>query len=136
MAEVHGSKSRLLMDPTGAVPGTPVIVATVTGYTFDGTRDRVDVTPLGATNKRSVQGLANYSGTFTANWDSADLKLLDAALAGNPVTLRLEPNHDEPGTYLSGLAYLDASIATGASAAVTMSGTYAAAGNWTLTKTP
>lgn len=136
MAEVHGSKSRLLMDPTGAVPGTPVVVATVTGYTWDGSRDRVDVTPLGATNKRSVQGLANYSGTLTANWDSDDLTLLEAALAGTPVTLRLEPNHDEAGVHLGGLAYLDVSIATGASAAVTMSGTYAAAGDWTLTTTP
>lgn len=134
MAEVHGSKSRLLMDPTGAVPGTPVVVGTVTGYTFDGTRDRVDITPLGATNKRSVQGLANYSGTITFNWDSTNLTLLEAALAGTPVTLKLIPDNGTPGTYLSGLAYLDASIATGASAAVTGSGTFAAAGDWTLTK--
>jgi hypothetical protein len=136
MAEVHGKHSRMLMDPTGAVPGTPVVVADITGYTFDGSTDTVDVTPLGATNKRSVLGLPNYTGTFTANWNSADLKLLEAALAGTAVTLKLVPDNNVPGTFLSGKAYISTSITTGSSAAVTMDGTFTAADNWTLTKTP
>jgi hypothetical protein len=134
MAEVHGIHSQFLMDPAGGA--TAVEVATITGYTFDGTRDRVDVTPLGAANRRSVQGLPNYTGSFTANWDSADVTLLEAALAGDAVTIRLVPDDGLATTYLEGLAYIDVSLATGASAAVTMSGTFAAAGDWTLTQAP
>lgn len=137
MPEAHGSKSRLLMDPLGALPGTPVVVAGVTGMSFDGSRDRVDVTSFGDTNKRVVQGLPNYAGTFTGVWNSDDLALLEAAMAGDPVTLRLVPNYDdEPGTYLSGLGVLDFSLASGVAAAVTISGSFAATSNWTLTQAP
>jgi hypothetical protein len=125
-----------LLDPAGTLPGTPVAVATITGYSFDGGRDRVDVTPLGATNKRSVQGLPNYSGSFTANWDSADLTLIEAAMAGDPVVMRLVPDNDTATTYLGGLAYIDFSLATSSTSAVAISGSFTAAGDWTLTQAP
>jgi hypothetical protein len=134
MAEVHGIHSQFLMDPTGG--GTPVEVATVTGYTWGGTRARVAVTPLGASNIRYVQGLPDYSGTFTANWDSEDLTLLEAALAGDAVTLRLVPDDGVATTYIGGLAYIDATLATSSTAAATMGGSYAAADDWTLTQAP
>jgi hypothetical protein len=135
MPEAHGSKTRLLIDPAGTLPGTPVVAAGVTAATFDGSRDRVDVTAFGDTNKRVVQGLPNYAGTFAGVWNSDDLTLLEAAMAGDPVVLRLVPNYDdEPGIYLSGLGVIDFSLSSGVSAAVTISGSYAATSNWTLTQ--
>jgi hypothetical protein len=63
--------------------------------------------------------------------NSADLALWKAADSGTPGTLSLMPNSQEPGVKYQGLAYLNASIDCSL-AAPKVTGTWAAAGNWTV----
>lgn len=109
-----------------------VLVASITSWTLDISTDRVDVTAFGDTNKQYVQGLPDYSGSFEGWWDTSDLSLLETALAGTQVTLRLVPSSDDATQYFEGSAFLDASVATSATGAVSVSGTFAAAGTWSL----
>jgi len=44
MARIHGSKGQILIDPTGADPGTPVVIASMNSWSLEMNRDRVDVT--------------------------------------------------------------------------------------------
>ena len=132
---IHGYKGQVLMDPTGALPGTPVAVANVNKFTIDMPRDLVEVTAFQDTNKQYVQGLQDYKGTINFWWDAANLALINAALGTVAVTLKLVPQSSDATVYFSGKAWISASIDVDAKAAVTGTGTWAAAGAWTLTAT-
>lgn len=136
MARISGKNGRVLMDQTGAVPGTPVQVAAITSFTINLTTERFDVTAMGDTNRQYVTGLPDYQGDFNATYDTADLNVIESALAGTPVTLKLIPDNSVPGTFFSGKAYLDTSVEVPVGGAATMTGTWAAAGPWALTQTP
>lgn len=133
MARIHGSRGQILMDPTGGT--TYVAVASMNEWTLDFKRDKVDVTAFGDTNKQVVLGLPDYSGTFGGFWDkTTSPSLFDVILGSVAAALKLVPDAvDVATTYFSGLAYLDGSINVSASGAVTVAGSFAAAGNWTAT---
>ena len=102
--------------------------------TLDLSKDLVDVTCFGDTNKQSVMGLANYNGTLSGCWDSATTptEIFDVVFGSTACTLNLVPNTLEATHFFSGLAYLDGAISVSAKGAVTWSGKFAAAGNWTM----
>ena len=129
----HGSKGSVEMDPTGASPGTLAVVASLNGWTLDLTRDRVDVTAFGDANKKYVQGLSDIKGTVKGFWEAiASRVLFDVAMGETPATLKLVPSTLDPTAFFKGLAYLDMSIDVAADGAVTLSGTFGAADDWTL----
>lgn len=129
----HGSRGQMKMDPAGTIPGTPVVVGDISEWTADFDRDEVDVTAFGDTFKQYVMGLPNSGGTFAGWWNSASFpSLFDVVLSAVPVTLVLVPSSDEPTYFLQGLAYLDASINCAANGAVSISGKWRGAGEWTL----
>jgi hypothetical protein len=120
------------MDPTGA-PTTPVVVASMNGWTLDLARDKVDVTAFGDSFKQYVQGLPDIKGTIKGWWDAAASRpLFDAALGEVAVFLKLIPSELDPTYFFSGPAYLDASIEVAADGAVSISGNYAGAGDWSV----
>lgn len=115
--------------PTGATA-----VGDVRAWTLNMAKDKVDVTAFGDTNKQKVLGLPDFSGTFSAFWNSVSSPwLFDHILGDVPVLLKLTPSINEPTYYFSGLAYLDGSVTCDANGAVTVDGTFDAAGNWTAT---
>lgn len=115
--------------PTGAT-----VVGDVKSWTLNMAKDKVDVTAFGDTNKQTVLGLPDFSGTFSAFWNSATSPwLFDHILGDTSVLLKLVPNTVEPTYYFSGLAYIDGSVNCDAAGAVTVDGTFVAAGNWTAT---
>ena len=127
----HGSKGQVLMDPEGTI--TYVAIASLNGWTLDMTRDRVDVTAFGDTNKTYVQGLADIKGTIKGWWEAlASRPLFDVALGDVPCGLKLVPSELDPTAFFSGLAYLDASVEVAADGAVSLSGSFGAAGPWTI----
>jgi protein involved in polysaccharide export with SLBB domain len=138
MARMYGSNGQVLIDKTGAVPGTPVVVASLSKWTVNMTKATADVTSFGDTNKVYVLGLPDLKGTIGGFFDSADTTLLDCAAKVAPVTLKLTPNSTivTPGFFWTGLAYVDATIDVPAVGAVAITGNFVAAGAWTRTPTP
>jgi hypothetical protein len=129
----HGYKGEVAMDETGAIPGTPVVIASLNGWTLDMARDRVDVTAFGDTNKVYVQGLSDIKGTVKGWWEAiASRPLIDVAMGDAAVTLKLTPSTLDATTFFQGLAYLDASVEVAADGAVSISGSFGAAGPWSL----
>lgn len=132
MARQHGSLGQVLVDPAG---GTAyVAVASLNKWTLDMSRDRVDVTAFGDTNKQYVQGLADIKGTLGGLWDPATspTEIFDVAMGSAAVGLKLVPSTLTASAFFSGLAFLDASIDVASDGAVSISGSYVAAGPWAL----
>jgi hypothetical protein len=121
------------MDPTGGA--SLVVVADMNAFTLDMDRDVVDVTAFGDTNKQSVLGLPNYSGTYSAFYSGPTAGVvIDAIMGSVAVNLKLVPDLVAIATnFFSGLAYLSGGIKVSATGAVTMDGKFVAAGNWVAT---
>lgn len=130
MARIHGSRGQVKMDPAGGASG--VVVANLNAWTLDMSRDRVDVTSFGDTNKTSVQGLPNYSGTLSGFWDATSVAIFQVALGTVAPFLTLIPDSLAPTFLFKGLAWLDASINVSANGAVTIGGKFDAAGPWVM----
>jgi len=136
---LHGSKGQVLMDSTVPVPATPVpvLVASLNAFTIDLKRDRVDVTSFGDLNKQYVQGLPDYQGTIGGFADpevspAGNIALFKVALGDVAAFLKLVPSTLAEDFNFSGLAYLDASLKVAADGAVTIEGSWAAAGPWVV----
>lgn len=127
----HGSTGQIKMDLTGG--STLVAVGDLNAWTLDMARDQVDATAFGDTNKQYVLGLPDIKGTWGGLWNTASTPpLFDAARGSTPVTLNLIPSTLEPTFFFEGPAYLDASIDVSSDGAITTSGNFVAAGDWTL----
>jgi hypothetical protein len=131
MARRHGSKGEVHMDPTGGA--TAVLVAALNSWTLDLKRDRADATCFGDTNKQYVQGLPDIKGDIGGIWDEAVSQVLfDQALGEIAAFLKLIPSSLAPTYLFSGLAYIDAAIEVKHDGAITIKGSFAGAGPWTM----
>lgn len=118
------------MDATGG--STPVVVASVNSWSLDMARERADATCFGDTNKVAVQGLPSVKGDLGGIWNETESGVLFAAAMGTAaVFLKLVPSTLAPTYFFSGLAYLDAGIEVTHDGAITVKGSYEAAGPWT-----
>jgi len=127
----HGSKGSVEMDPTGGATG--VVVASLNSWSLDLARDRADATCFGDLNKVFVQGLPNVEGELGGIWDEvASQELFAVALGDTAAFLKLIPSTLASTYFFSGLAYIDAGIEVNADGAITVNGSFAAAGPWTM----
>jgi hypothetical protein len=136
---LHGSKGQILIDDTPSGTPAPVLVASLNKFTIEMNRDRVDATCFGDTNKQWLQGLPNYQGSIGGLMDpdvapAGNLIIFDIALGDVACFLKLIPSTLAATVFFSGLAYLDASLDVSSSGAVTVEGSWVAAGPWALTK--
>lgn len=129
---IHGKNGQVYMDADGASPFSYTLLTDLSKWTLDMTTDRVDVTAFGDTNKVRVAGLPDYSGTIAGFWNAGAVQYVDAVLAGIPVQLKLVPNSADSTVFYAGLANVDGAIDVDVNGAVTISGSWDAAGNWTL----
>lgn len=131
MAILSGRYGKVSYDPTGT--GTPAEIVSINSWTMNQKTDRIDVTCFGATNRVYVPGMKDVSGDFEGFWDSSELTLWEAIDAPTPGKLELTPNRNEATFKWSGLAYLDGTIDVAVNDAPKTTGTWSAAGPWTMT---
>lgn len=124
----HGKTSVLYMSATGTT--LAVNVVGLTSWSLDKATDLVEVSAMGDANKSYVQGLPDVKGSFAGVFDSGTDQLFDGADSADGVLMYLYPNALVPTVYHYGPAWVNASIATGVTAAVTVSGSFAAKGAW------
>ena len=118
------------MSTTAAGTAIPVIALSNWGISL--ARDRFEVTAFGDSNKQYVQGLPDISGSFGGWWDDTEDTIFDAADNAEAVKMYLYPDRANAETkYWYGTAYVDISeVTTDVGGAVTVAGTFQAAGTW------
>jgi hypothetical protein len=126
-------------DPNGAAsPEDATALISINSWKLSLKTDYIDVTCFQDENKVYVPGMKDVSGSIGGFWNSDSRVLFDAADADSPGMLALYPNSRDPGgspgtaANWSGLAYMDADIDTSVTGAPAISGTFRAAGTWTL----
>jgi hypothetical protein len=129
MAILSGRNGVVKYDAAGT---TPVEIISVNNFKISWKTPKQDVSCFGDPNKVYVPGLPDVQGTLAGFWNSADTTMFEAALADTPGLLELTPNDTEPLFKFSGLAYLDADLDVKVDSAPTVSGTWMAAGPWTM----
>lgn len=128
---LHGKRGSVMIDVAGGT--SYVTLADVNAWTLDMSTDRVVVAAFGDTNMQRVAGLPDFSGTLGAWWNAATSPAYFAAvLAGTPVGLKLIENTNDATVFHSGLANIDGSISVSATGAVSWTGKWDAASNWTM----
>jgi len=125
--KLHGKNGAIYLN---GPKGTGTKVSNKTAWTLSLARDRVDATVFGDSNKTSLVGLRDISGTFDGLLDVSGDLLLTAS------------SEDEKGVYLyaddttspvlvgSGMAFIDAVINASNADAVKISGNFFAQGAW------
>lgn len=128
MARRSGRHGRVQLNPVGTAPG---IVASLTNWKLDYKTNKIDVTAFGDSNKQTIPDLAAITGSFTGIWDDSEDKPFATAKAeGGGFFYGYPDDTNSPSKYAYGPVYCDASIDVPLSGAVTVTGTFEAAGNW------
>jgi len=134
MARHHGKKGKVYMAPGS---GAAVNVASLSSWSLNMATDAVDVTAFNDSNKVSVVGLPDLSGSFSGFWDETDGTIFDAAAAasaGTAVNVYIYPDSADMTKYACGTAYVDASIQGSVNGAVEVTANFKAAGSWDTTR--
>jgi hypothetical protein len=131
-----GRNGLVKYDPTGGA--TTVAIASIKAWTLSLATEKINVTCFQDQNRVYIPGMRDVSGTLTGFWNSADMTLIEATEATTPGTLALIPDSTDgtPAHEFTGLAYLDAEINTDVEGAPELTGTFMAAGTWTLPSVP
>lgn len=128
---VHGSRGDILLDPTGG--STLVSVASLDKWDMDIAKDHVKVTCFRDANQVYVDGLPDLKGTYSGFYDPAEgLVLFDVILGTVKPSLELRPIADDTINVFKGRATIDGKISVDVNGAVTMGGSFVAAGSWSL----
>jgi hypothetical protein len=127
---IHGKDGIICLSLTDA--SSLAAVALITDWTLDMATDTVETTALGDSNKTYVQGLKDLKGTFTGQWDSTDDLLFEAADSPTPVIIAIYPTKNN-AAHWQGPGFINVSLKGGATAAVTIDGSFTAAGAWVRT---
>ena len=130
MAKYAGRDGVVYLAATGT--GTATSVLGLSSWSMDFARDTIEVTEFGDTNKTYVVGLPDLTGDFDGFWNDAETKLFAGSSSADGVKMYLYPTRNAPTKYCSGVAWLDMSIDTGVGDAVAISGSFSAAGAWTI----
>lgn len=128
MAVYAGRKGVVYLSTTGSGAASNVIKLTT--WALNQTTDKIEVTAFGDANKTYVQGLKDVQGSIAGFFDDTESKPFTAADSTDGCRMYLYPSADAPTIYWYGPAWLDVSIDTGVSAAVSISGSFAANGAW------
>lgn len=132
MAILSGRNGSVKYDPTGVGGVGAVAIISLDKWKLSQKTDHIEVTCFGDTNKVYVPGMMDVTGDLGGFWNSEETALFEAVTATTPGFLELIPSTVEPTFKWSGLAYLDADIEVGVSDAPKVTGTFMAAGPWTM----
>lgn len=124
----HGKGGVVYMSTSAS--GAASNVLSLNHWTINRQTDKVEVTSFGDTNKVYVQGLPDLQGTLGGFWNDGESKPFTGASSTDGCKFYLYPTANAPSKYWYGLAWLDISMDTGSTGAVTLSGSFAAASSW------
>lgn len=127
---VHAGRTGVVYIAIESATGVATNCVSLNAWTINRATDKIEVTAFGDSNKTYVQGLPDVQGTFSGFWNDSETKVFAGAASTTGVKLYLYPDSTAPTKYAYGTAWLDASIETPVSGAVTISGNFAAAGSW------
>lgn len=128
MARYAGRRGAVYLAITATGAATSVV--SLTSWSLDMSQDKIDVTSFLDTNKITVAGLRDISGSFEGNWDDSETKLFAGAVSSTGCNMILYPSLDAPTKYASGVAWIDASLNTGVNDAVKVTVSFSAANSW------
>jgi hypothetical protein len=133
---LSGRDGLVKWDPTGVGGATAVALISIKSFSIDLTTEKLDVTCFQDVNKVFTPGMREASGDLTGLYDSEDFSLIEATALTAPGWLELIPHSTDPDALaphaFSGLAYMDAAINTDVAGVPELTGTWMAAGPWTL----
>jgi hypothetical protein len=128
MAKYPARNALLYMSTTLA--GVASTVIALNEWTINTATDKIEVTAFGDANKTYVQGLKDLQGSYSGFWDDTETKPFTGADSSDGVKIYLYPSASKMTSYFYGTAWADASMNTSVNGAVTISGSFAAAGSW------
>ena len=129
MARVHGRHGEIQVGASSPM----AVIGSLNAWNVSFTRDKVDVTSFGDTNKTYLSGLKDVSGTFAGFFDTVYIReLMDASDSTSGTLIRITPSTDYPEFYYEGPATMDLTNDGAVGDAVKISATFSATGAWTL----
>ncbi len=129
MARVHGRHGQIAIGASSPAS----VIGSLNGWNISFTRDKVDVTSFGDSNKTYLSGLKDVSGTFAGFFDTVYIReLMDASDATTGTRIRITPSTDYPDFYYEGPATMDLTNDGAVGDAIKISATFSATGAWTL----
>jgi hypothetical protein len=126
----HAGRTGVVYLAIESSTGVATQTVKLNAWTINRATDKYDITSFGDTNKTYVQGLPDVQGTISGFWDDTETKPFAGAASSNGVKMYLYPDSTSATKYAYGIAWLDVSIETPVSGAVTISGNFAAANSW------
>lgn len=136
MAILSGRDGLVKWDPTGVGGVSAVALVSIKSFVISLSTEKLNVTCFQDTNRVYLPGMREASGSMTGYYNSDDFSLIEATALTSPGWLELIPHSNDPSAAtphkFSGLAYMDAEIDTDVEGAPALSGTWMAAGPWTL----
>lgn len=127
MARRHGRKGRLYVETTAG--GTASPLAGLTGWSFESSTDKEDVSAMGDANKQYVAGLPDATGDFEGKWDDEAASTYAASIDGTARKFYLYPSTDISTKYFFGTGFFDFSLEGDVEGALEFSGEWMAASN-------
>ena len=128
--KLHGKNGAMYLD---GAKGTGVKITTKTEWTLNLSRDYVDATVFGDTNKTYLVGLKDIQGTFAGLLDVSGDYQVNAA---NSDAINIYLYADDRDTNLilvaMGPGLMDASLTASVTDAIKTTGNFRAAGAWTV----
>ena len=127
--KLHGKNGALYVN---GPKGTGTKVATKAQWDLNLSRDYVEVTTFGDTNKTYLAGLKDISGSFNGLLDvSGDLMVNNTSVDDVPLYLYADDGAS-PILIASGPSLIDTSITASNTDAVRVSGNFRASGEWAV----
>jgi hypothetical protein len=130
-----GRNGSVKWDPAGGTGAAAAVLLSIRNFKLSMKTDKLNVTCFGDLNKIYVPALKDISGSIAGFYNSSALELYEAADAEAPGWLELIPDTTDAAAaslLWSGLAYLDSDIDTSVDTAPAVTGTFMAAGPWSI----
>jgi hypothetical protein len=108
LSRYHGRFSRVYLSTSDSTTATPLL--SISGWSFDNTKDRADTTSFEDSVKTSALGFGSGQITFQGFWDNADLTLYEAAESPAGAKFYGYPSVNAPSLYIAARVWVDYSF--------------------------
>jgi hypothetical protein len=108
LSRYHGRFSRVYLSPNDTAAAHPLL--SISGWSFDNTKDRADTTSFEDSVKTSVLGFGSGQITFQGFWDDTELTLYEAAESPAGAKFYGYPATTAPSLYIAARVWVDYSM--------------------------